>query len=118
MDCGQRREGAGNCANCTDSPLLDLDDAEVRLGLKDDDQRRADKRDRLFIVLSVPFGIAVVLIAAFTPGLSLLMETVPGGGLKYIVLMAGTGYGLSRLLLKIFPEKPRFPFINDLNEVV
>jgi hypothetical protein len=117
MDCGARKADAGNCGSCKDSPLLDLNDPEVRIGLKDDDLRRASKRDRLFIALSVPFAIVAVVIAVNLPGLGLLMDTVPGGGLKYLVLMAGAGYGLSRLLLKLFPEKQRFPFINDLNEL-
>ncbi len=112
FDCGQRQPGPGRCPGCGDSPLLDLEDGGVRIALEDDDFRRRTERDRTFTALCVPVALVLGVSLLFVPGFTTLLGLVPGPNfLKIIFGMAGMGYGLSRLLLMVFPPRLRFPYL-------
>ena len=109
MDCGSRQAAAGDCSKCGKGPLMDLRDREVRLALVDDDDRRRSKRDRQMIAVSIPIALGAFGVLCLVPGFTLIFWALPGPlFVKFIAAVSAGAYGLSRLLLRVFPVRQHF----------
>jgi hypothetical protein len=109
MDCGSRQAAAGDCSKCGKGPVMDLSDGEVRLALVDDDDRRRSGRDRRMVVVSIPIALATFGLLCLVPGFTVLFWALPGPFLiKFIAGVSAGAYGISRLLLRLFPVRQHF----------
>ncbi len=101
FECGQCAGSQGACTRCGQTPLLDARDPEIRQGMLHDDELTAAKHDRKMVVLSIVGAVVVgVVISLFVP---FWMTSLQG-----IIFLAGTAFGVSRLLVHKFPARQRF----------
>lgn len=110
-DCGARGEASGDCARCGQGPRVDLREANVREVLIEDDRRRAEKRGQQFLFM----GIVLMVLGWLSVGLvsfPLMMAALSmPGGLIFVVALAVGAVGVQKLLLTLFPPRPRFPYL-------
>jgi hypothetical protein len=101
--CLRRDTHGGQCPHCPDEPLLDLSDDETRLMLESMDDRAKTKRYSVMLglVLVLTMPINIFLIYGFI------------GWLLGIPTAAALVAGLTALLVKIFPARPRAPELSD-----
>lgn len=115
MDCGKQAADGGRCTGCGEDPLLDLRDPEVRMALMDDDERRLQKRDHQMILIAVPIAMvifgALMLLSPFRWLMTSVEINAGPVALRIVLTMALMGYGISRLLLRLFPTPQRFAFL-------
>jgi hypothetical protein len=108
--CGHRAAAVGDCPHCAETPLLDLRKPEVRELLDDIDSRLRRRRDQQFIWVgvgaSIPAVIALASIGAFRDLMTLMRMNHFIGWIALACILA---FGLSRVLLKIFPAPRRLP---------
>lgn len=114
--CAHRQQGPDPCANCGDDSPLDLRKTDTQAFLHDIDSRRRDQWDTRTRTIGVAVGMLVVLalwtqswwwsFRRHTIGLPLLIDQI-----AYMVLVA---LGAMKLMGKLWPFKPRFPFAEDL----
>ena len=97
--CSLRQEHGGDCPQCPDEPLLDLDDGDVQLMLREMDS--AEIRKRNYLIGGVAAVVAIVPVGA----LSILI----GDGKTLVLSWAGVAVGLGWLGTRIFGLKPRHP---------
>src|SRR5256885_10809958 len=98
IDCGGRHAAQSRCSACNaDGPLMDLRDPNVRAELVGEDDRARTKRRYLMIWPAVPFAAVITWLL--------------GCGVLGFVAGGAAGYGISLLLLKLFPAKQRFPYL-------
>lgn len=94
IDCGSRSGSQGRCGACGEGPLLDLRQPGVVGALLQEDATRQSKRQALLIWVSVPVAAVSTLLLGLGP-------CAP-------ILGAGVGYGLSLVLIRVFPPKRLF----------
>lgn len=97
--CSLRQELTGDCPRCEDEPLLDLEDGDVRLMLREMDS--AEIRRRNYSIGAASAVIGIFPVAA----LSILI----GDGKTLGLAWAGTAIGFGWVGTKLFGLKPRHP---------
>ncbi len=97
--CSHRQELVGDCPKCEDEPLLDLDDGEVRLMLREIDAATIRRRNYTIGAIS-----AVVAIA---PAVALSFFSRNGG--VGPVVWVGISIGLAWVGTKILGAKAQHP---------
>jgi hypothetical protein len=100
--CLQRFTGSGDCPRCTDEPLLDLVDDEVRLMLEEFDSKAKMRR------YSIVLGVIVVL----TIPLDFLIFGFIGPYVG-VVIAAGLVAALTSGVVALFPAKVKSPRLSD-----
>lgn len=114
IDCGGRSSSPGRCPSCGQEPLLDLQDREVRLALAEEDRRRRSAQDSRMVLVSVGVVVPTGLVLAFVPGFWTLLSLVSAPPvLTFVLTLSAGAFGLSRVLLRLFPAKTRFSDLAD-----
>jgi ribosomal protein L40E len=120
LDCGARYPEASNCRDCGNSDLLDARKEEVRALMADVDMRLGDRREAKIRWISVIVAIAIVVGAWMVPGYWSLRGTLYPGIpflLDQWILMAGLGFGLLKLLERVFAAPRRFPYLDEQQQI-
>jgi hypothetical protein len=112
IDCGARQGNQGQCGECGHDDTLDLRDEQVRVLMRDVEQRLASQRDGRLRLVGVLVGMAAIIALWFVPGywtarnafgLPLMLDQ--------LIMMALVGFGVMKLLGKL--ARPRFPYLRD-----
>ncbi len=111
MQCGARQTGPGACGACSDDPVLDLHDPNVRSMLVEDDQTRLSRRNDRVRVASVPVSM-VVIGGILGAGVSAYFPAGPFGA-YWIGSMIAFALGLMKLVDIVSPFKPKFADLKD-----
>jgi hypothetical protein len=102
------------CAACQHDDTLDARKEDVRVLMRDVDQRLADRRDGRMRFVGVIVGMAIVFGLWLIPGYWSMRGTVyPGLPMLFDqwILMAVIGLGIVKLGGKL--GKPRFPYLTS-----
>ena len=97
--CGHRQEHGGDCPKCEEEPLLDLDDGEVRLMLREHDAATIRRRN-------YKIG-AVAAVVGLVPAVALSFFSRNAGVL--VLAWVGISMGLAWVGTKILGAEARHP---------
>jgi len=97
--CSHRQDLAGDCPHCEDEPLLDIEDPDVRLMLREMDA--ADIRRRNYSIGAVAAVVGILPVAA--------LSIVIGEGKTLVLAWAGTSIALGWAGTRLFGIKARHP---------